>query len=175
MKPLFPFAATLLLQTSILCFLGLATPASAAPEKEVSAGSSVDIKFTAVDGRTVDLAKLHGKVVLIDFWATWCGPCMGEVPHVVETYQKFHDKGFEIIGISFDQDKAALERVTKEKGMTWPQYFDGKVWKNDFGVKYGIGGIPTMWLIDKEGRVATTDGREDLAGQVEKLLGANAH
>ena len=133
-------------------------------------GTTPEIKFTAVDGREVDLAKMKGKVVLIDFWATWCGPCMAEVPHVVEAYQKLHDKGFEVVGISFDQDKEKLERVTKEKGMTWPQYFDGKGWKNAFGVKYGIHGIPEMWLVNKQGKVVTTNARRDLAAQVEKLL-----
>jgi thiol-disulfide isomerase/thioredoxin len=149
-----------------------ATQPATAPASSPGArvGEPLDLKFTAVDGREVDLAKLRGKVVLIDFWATWCGPCIGELPHVLEAYRKFHDKGFEIVGISFDQDKAALERLTKERGMTWPQYFDGKGWKNDFGVKYGIRGIPAMWLIDQQGKVATTNGRQDLAGQVEKLL-----
>jgi thiol-disulfide isomerase/thioredoxin len=150
---------------------GGATQTPSTPKSEIAPGAPVDIKFTAVDGREVDLAKLRGKVVLIDFWATWCGPCIGELPHVLDAYRKFHDKGFEIVGISFDQDKAKLEQLTKAKGMTWPQYFDGKGWKNDYGVKYGIHGIPTMWLIDKQGKLATTNARTDLAGQVEKLLG----
>ena len=96
------------------------------------------LKFTATNGTEVDLSKMAGKVVLVDFWATWCGPCMAEVPNVVKSYQKLHDKGFEIVGISFDQDKAKLESVTKAKGMTWVQYFDGKGWQNEFGQKFGI-------------------------------------
>jgi peroxiredoxin len=135
-----------------------------------------DIRFTAVDGREVDLASLRGKVVLIDFWATWCGPCMAEIPNVVNTYNKYHEQGFEIIGISFDTSKASLQRVTQAKDMPWPQYYDGKGWQNVFGVKYGIRGIPTMWLIDQEGRLVTKNARQNLAGQVEKLLatgGAN--
>jgi len=130
----------------------------------------VDIKFTAIDGRAVDLASLHGKVVLIDFWATWCPPCRAEVPHVVETYKKLHDKGFEVIGISLDQNKEALVEFTKKNSMTWPQYFDGKGWENSISKKNGIDSIPAMWLIDKQGKVVSTDARDDLAGQVEKLL-----
>ena len=130
----------------------------------------LDLKFTATNGSEVDISKMSGKVVLVDFWATWCGPCMAEVPNVVKSYQKFHDKGFEIVGISFDQDKAKLESVTKEKGMTWPQYFDGKGWKNEFGQKFGINSIPRMWLVNKKGMVVDTNGREGLEAKVEKLL-----
>jgi formylglycine-generating enzyme required for sulfatase activity/thiol-disulfide isomerase/thioredoxin len=148
---------------------------AATPRPVTDAGAPMDLKFTAVDGRTVDLATLRGKVVLVDFWASWCQPCLLEIPRVVEAYHKFHDKGFEIVGISFDRDKIALRRTTGQKRMTWPQYFDGKVWQNDYALKYGIHSIPTMWLIDKKGRVATTNGRNDLAGQVEKLLAGEAH
>jgi thiol-disulfide isomerase/thioredoxin len=129
-----------------------------------------DLKFTAVDGTPVDLAALKGKVVLIDFWATWCPPCRGEVPNVVAAYQKYHDQGFDIIGISLDQDKDALLAFTKENGMTWPQFFDGGGWQNAISSRCGVDSIPAMWLIDKKGNLVTKDGREDLAGQVEKLL-----
>lgn len=133
-------------------------------------GHPPDIQFTAVDGREVDMAKLKGKVVLVDFWATWCGPCVGEVPHVKAAYDKFHSKGFEIVGISFDSDKAALEKFVKTKDLPWPQYFDGKAWKNKFGERYGIEGIPTMWLVDRKGNVVDTNARADLASKVDHLL-----
>jgi thiol-disulfide isomerase/thioredoxin len=132
----------------------------------------MDLKYTAVDGTAVDLGALRGKVVLIDFWATWCGPCVGEVPNVVAAYQKYHDQGFEIVGVSLDQDKDAMLAFTKEHGMTWPQYFDGKVWKNEISTSYGINSIPAMWLVDKKGMLVATNAREDLAGQVGKLLQA---
>lgn len=132
----------------------------------------VDLKFTAVDGQAVDLAQLRGKVVLVDFWATWCPPCREEVPNVVATYKKYHDQGFEIVGISLDKDKDALLAFTKEQGMVWPQYFDGQGWQNKISTGFEINSIPAMWLIDKKGMLVTTDGREDLAGQVEKLLAA---
>jgi thiol-disulfide isomerase/thioredoxin len=130
----------------------------------------LDLKFTAVDGRAVDVSKLQGKVVLIDFWATWCGPCVAELPNVLKAYKELHPKGFEIVGISLDSDKAELEGFVKEKGMEWPQYFDGKGWQNEISSKYGIDSIPAMWLLNKKGMVVSTSARGDLAEQVAKLL-----
>ena len=131
---------------------------------------ALDLKFTAVDGSELDLAKLRGKVVLLDFWATWCGPCVAEIPNVVAAYKKLHDKGFEIVGISLDHDKAKLEAFTKEKGMTWPQYFDGKGWENEVSTRFGIHSIPAMWLLNKKGLVVSTEARGSLEAEVEKLL-----
>jgi peroxiredoxin len=131
----------------------------------------LDLKFKAIDGTEVDLAKLRGKVVLLDFWAVWCGPCRIEIPNVVATYKQFHKDGFEIIGISLDQDKDKLISFTKQAEMTWPQYFDGKMWSNEISSRFGINAIPAMWLVDKKGLVRSTDARgSDLADQVKKLL-----
>ncbi len=132
----------------------------------------ISLKFMAVDGTPVDLSQMRGKVVLIDFWATWCGPCVGEVPNVVATYQKYHDQGFEVVGISLDQDKNALLSFTQQNGMTWPQYFDGNGWQNRISSSYGITGIPAMLLIGKDGLIYSYKGRENLADKVEKALAA---
>jgi thiol-disulfide isomerase/thioredoxin len=139
---------------------------------DVDTSKPLDLKFTAVDGTKIDLSSMKGKVVLIDFWATWCPPCRGEVPNVVAAYKKYHDKGFEIVGISLDSDKSALLAFTKEHDMTWPQYFDGAGWDNKISKGFGIDSIPAMWIVGKDGKVATTNGRDDLAGQVDKLLAA---
>jgi thiol-disulfide isomerase/thioredoxin len=130
----------------------------------------LELKFTAVDGKAFDLASLQGKVVLIDFWATWCGPCVAELPNVIKAYQELHPKGFEIVGISLDQDKEKLLAFVKEKGMEWPQYFDGKGWQNEISTKYGISSIPAMWLVNKKGLVVSTNARGGLEETVVKLL-----
>jgi len=132
----------------------------------------LDLKYTAVDGRAVDLSQLRGKVVLVDFWATWCPPCREEVPNVVTAYKKYHDQGFEVVGISLDQDKDALESFVKDKGMAWPQYFDGKGWDNEISSRFGIDAIPAMWLLDKKGMLVTTDASTDLDAGIAKLLAA---
>ena len=159
-------------QVRVVHKAGIPAPASApaGQSQGITEGAQPSIKFTAVDGTEVDLARLRGKVVLIDFWATWCGPCMGEVPHVVAAYRKYHDRGFEIIGISLDHSKEKLLQVTAAKGMTWPQYFDGKGWKNDISTSFGIHGIPAMWLLNKNGVVVSTNARKNLDESIGRLL-----
>ncbi|HEX4085021.1 MAG TPA: TlpA disulfide reductase family protein [Chthoniobacteraceae bacterium] len=129
-----------------------------------------ELKFTAADGSPVDVSKLRGKVVLIDYWATWCGPCMEKVPELVAAYKQYHDKGLEIVGVSLDQDQNRMLSVTREQGMTWPQYFDGKGWDNEISSSYGIDSIPRMWLVNRKGMVVDTDAEEGVKDKIGKLI-----
>jgi thiol-disulfide isomerase/thioredoxin len=133
-------------------------------------GQPLDIRFTALDGREVDLAKLKGKVVLVEFWSTTCGPCIAEMPTVKAVYNKLHDQGFEVVAISLDDKESALRRFIKEKELPWPQHFDGKGWENQFAVRYGIFSIPTMWLVDKRGNLRQTNVRGALESLVTAMI-----
>jgi thiol-disulfide isomerase/thioredoxin len=139
-------------------------------DQAYAVGKPLDISFTAVDGSKVDLKQMKGKVVLVDFWATWCGPCVAEVPSLKKVYEAYHAKGFEIVGISLDDKKQDLLEFTKKKGMPWPQYFDGKHWNNDISFRFGINSVPTQWLVDKKGILRELNTRFDLERLVEQLL-----
>ena len=128
-------------------------------------------------------------VTLVNIWATWCGPCKAEIPNVVANYKKYHDRGFEVVGIALEDGKllakdtpeqtaAKLEKAkrvltdfTAANAMPWPQYFDGKFWKNDISTQYAIQSIPAMFLLDQEGKVVSTNARgELLEKEVKRLL-----
>ncbi len=132
-----------------------------------------ELAFTALDGREVDLKKLRGKVVLIDFWATWCSPCIAELPNVKKVFAAYHDKGFEIVSVSLDdeRDRQKFIDLVKAEGTTWPQRFTGKGWKDPLVATYTISGIPAMFLLDQEGRLVSTNARgEKLETEVKRLL-----
>jgi peroxiredoxin len=122
-------------------------------------------------GKPVSIANYKGKVVLLDFWATWCGPCVGELPNVLKTYEKHHAQGFEIVGISLDSDEQKLKSFIEQRKMPWQQYFDGKAWGNKLAVKYGVQSIPQTFLLDGTGTIIGRDLRgEDLEEAVGKAV-----
>lgn len=136
--------------------------------------ASGELKFVAIDGRQVDLASLRGKIVLLDFWATWCTPCIQEIPILKRVYEKYSKHGFEIIGISVDSESARGKFVTlcNTLGVTWPQHFDGKGPKTQLALDYAVTGVPATFLLDKNGLLVATGVRgEALEKEVRRLLG----
>ncbi len=141
-------------------------------ERRLAVGKEpIPFSVKGIKGETISPAAYRGKVLLIDFWATWCGPCMAEMPNVKSVYKKYHGKGFEIVGISLDQSRDKLDAYLAQQGIEWPQYFDGKWWNNDVAQMYGIKSIPSTLLVDREGKIRykSLRGRQ-LETAVEKLL-----
>jgi peroxiredoxin len=113
------------------------------------------LDFTQIDskGHNVSLASLKGKYILIDFWASWCGPCRAEYPFLKKAYQQFKEKGFEIVGVSLDNDKTAWLNAIKDNGFDWPEVCDLKGRKNEIALAYGVTGIPASFLVDPTGKI----------------------
>lgn len=123
-------------------------------------GSSLkDIAIPDANGKQHKLSEYvgKGKIVLVDFWASWCGPCCREMPNVVEAYKKYKSKGFEIVGISLDQKKEPWLAAVERMNMTWPQLSDLKAWKCEAAELYGVQAIPSNILFDKSGKIIATD------------------
>ena len=133
-------------------------------------GRPLSIEFKAEDGRAVNLTTLSNKVVLVDFWATWCPGCVALSPEVKKLYDQFHAKGFDAIGINFDDDTNQAQRFINEEGLPWPQYFGGRGPENKYGREYSINAIPAVWLVDRKGIVRDIHGTTDLEAKVAKLM-----
>ena len=136
------------------------------------AGQPLVIAGVRHDGTPFSTADLKGRVILIDFWATWCGPCVEEIPRVKQVYAKYHEKGLEVVGVSCDEEPADLANyLAKNPDMPWPQLFDAKRpgW-HALAKEYGISGIPAMLLIDRRGVVRTTLARANFEQLIPELL-----
>ncbi len=132
-----------------------------------------DFSLPTPDGKMISLSSFKGKVVLIDFWASWCGPCRKENPNVVAMYKKYHKKGFEILGVSFDDDKSKWVKAYEADGLTWNHVSDLKGWESAAAKLYGITTIPFTMLLDKEGKLIAKGLRgEELEEKVVEALAA---
>ncbi len=159
-----------------LCLLGLgmgrpgAGPAEAG-ETEAVRKTAPDFTLSDVNGRTLQLSALRGKVVLVDFWATWCGPCRSEIPSFGQLYSAYKSKGFEIIGIDVDENPGTVRSFMGQNGVPYPVAVGNARVYQAYG---GIRGIPTTFLIDKKGRIAQTYvgayGKDVFEKEILKLL-----
>ena len=128
-------------------------------------GKPMEISGALLAGGTFDQKSLAGKVVLVDFWATWCGPCVAEIPNMLEQYEMYHDKGFEVVGISLDEEKEKVDAFVAEKKIPWPIIYAGKGWQDPIAQFYGISGIPQLILIGRDGNVITLNARGEALGK----------
>ena len=125
-----------------------------------------DFTATDLDGNPISLQDYRGKVVLLDFWAVWCGPCIAEMPNVKRVYNSYKDEGFDIIGISLDTDEARLRNYLKENDIPWRQIFSGKGWQSPVSQQYDIRAIPAPWLIARDGTLISNRARGDALEQL---------
>jgi thiol-disulfide isomerase/thioredoxin len=132
-------------------------------------GKPLPIEFTAVDGRVVNRTTLSNKVVLVDFWATWCPVCVQEMPELQKIYAQYHTNGFEIVGINFDDDTNTMQRFIRKQDLPWPQDFVGRV-GSQYAQQYSLNVFPHVWLADRKGILRDIHGRVDLEAKVAKLM-----
>lgn len=139
--------------------------------KMAGAKFAADFKVTGSVGEEISLKRLRGKIVLLDFWAVWCGPCRVEMPHVKRIAKKYEKEPLVILGISLDRDRKSFEAYLKQEGMTWQQFFDGKGWSNQLAQLYNVRRIPHTVLIDQDGVVRAEGLRgEQLSRKIGELL-----
>jgi thiol-disulfide isomerase/thioredoxin len=142
-------------------------------------GQKMTLEGTTLAGKPFNIDQLRGKVVLVVFWATWCGPCRAEIPEIKELYADYHARGFEVVGVSLDKAREDLDAFLKEEKLPWPILFDPAPEKHGFenpmAVRYGVMAIPAMVLLDKQGKGAALDPRGPMLGvELAKLLGPSS-
>ncbi len=139
-------------------------------------GNPIEVSGTFLDGTKLDWPVYKGKVVLIDFWATWCGPCVAELPNVLANYEKYHDRGFDVVAISLDSDREKVEAFVENRKLPWKTLFsddpEANGWKHPVATQYGIGAIPAVLLVDQKGNVVSLNARgPELGRLLGELLG----
>lgn len=142
-------------------------------------GNEMELSGTTVAGDKFNWEDYRGKVVLVDFWATWCGPCIAELPNVKENYDKYHSKGFDVVGVNLDESKEKLQTFLEEKEIPWvnlfPEKEEDRGWNNPVAEYYGVSGIPTVILVDQQGKVVSLNARgPELGRLLAELLGEPA-
>lgn len=134
-------------------------------------GMAPNFELTTPDGKKLSLYDLRGHIVLLDFWASWCGPCLAEVPNLKAIYEKYHGKGLEILGVSLDEKEAAWKGAIERKGLTWQHVSSLKGWKCPVAQRFKVTGIPRMYIIDAQGKIIAQDLRgEKLAEKMDELF-----
>ncbi|MBI1226448.1 MAG: redoxin domain-containing protein [Bacteroidetes bacterium] len=138
----------------------------------IPGGEAPDFTMNDRDGNPVKLSDFRGKVMLVDFWASWCGPCRRENPHVVELYHHYHDKGFDVLGVSLDKTKEPWLAAIEKDGLVWNHVSDLKGWSNDAAKLYGVTSIPHTVLVDKDGKILARNLRGDqLTAKLQEIFG----
>ena len=144
-----------------------------AGEAQIKSGyDAPEIALTSANGDTIRLSSLKGKVVLLDFWASWCPPCRASNKQLVKLYPKFKEKGFEIFGVSLDDSKQSWKKAIQKDKISWLQTIDRGGWEAQTAIKWNISAIPTSYLIDKDGKLIAKDLEvKDLAKALKDILG----